>query len=38
MVKNSININKMNTKKTTTYRVGNPGPDLGQEEKCGRVK
>jgi hypothetical protein len=40
MVINSTNINKMNnhlsselnllnTKKTTTYDVGNPGPDLG---------
>jgi hypothetical protein len=43
MVINSTNINKMNnhlsselnllnTKKTTTYDVGNPGPDLGQAQ------
>jgi hypothetical protein len=41
MVNNSTNINKTNnqlsfklkplsTKKTTTYGIGNPGPDLGQ--------
>jgi len=28
----------MNTKKTTTYDVGNPGPGLGQAQICGRVK
>jgi hypothetical protein len=43
MVINSTNINKMNnhlsselnllnTKKTTTYDVGTPGPDLGQAQ------
>jgi hypothetical protein len=47
MVINSTNINKannhlsysqnsLNTKKTTTYDVGNPG--LGQAHKCGGVK
>jgi len=25
----------LNIKKTTTYDIGNPGPGLGQEEKCG---
>ena len=49
MVINSTNINKMNnhlsselnllnTKKTTTYDVGNPGPDLGQAQKWVEVK
>jgi hypothetical protein len=44
MIINSTNINKMNnhlsselnllnTKKTTTYDVGNPGPDLGQAQR-----
>ena len=28
----------LNTKKTMTYDVGNPGPGLGQAQKCGRVK
>ena len=28
----------MNTKKITAYGVGNPGPGLGQTQKCGRVK
>jgi hypothetical protein len=27
-----------NTKKNTTYDVGNPGPGLGQAQKCGWVK
>jgi hypothetical protein len=31
-------LNLLNTKKTTTYDVGNPGPGLGQAQKCGRVK
>ena len=30
---NSLNINK-----TTTYDIGNPGPGLGQTQKCGRFK
>jgi hypothetical protein len=34
----SSQLNSMNTKKTTTYDVGNPGPGLGQAQKCGRVK
>ena len=46
MVNNSININKTNNhlkplntkKKTTTYSIGNPGPGLGQAQKCGGVK
>ena len=25
-------------KKTTTYDVGNPGPGLGQAQKCGGIK
>ena len=25
-------------KKSTTYDIGNPGPGLGQEQKCDRVK
>ena len=28
----------MNTKKTTTYEIGNTGPDLGQAQKGGYVK
>jgi hypothetical protein len=28
----------MNIQKTTTYDFGNPSPDLGQTQKCGRVK
>jgi hypothetical protein len=41
------NINKMynhlshqiiEDEKTTTYDIGNPGPGLGQVQKCGRVK
>jgi len=28
----------MNTKKTTTYDVGNPAPGLGKAHTCGRVK
>ena len=28
----------MNTKKTMTYGTENPGPGLGQAQKCGRVK
>jgi hypothetical protein len=27
-------LNSLNTKHTTTYGVGNPGPDLGQAKKC----
>ena len=48
MVYNSININKTNyhchlnylniKKQTTTYDVGNPGPDLGHAQTCGRIK
>jgi hypothetical protein len=48
MVKNSTNMNKTNNhlssyltehkKKTMTDDVGNPGPGLGQAQKCGRVK
>ena len=49
MVINSTNINKtnnyqssylnsVNTKKTTTYDVGNPGPGLEKAQKNGRVK
>ena len=49
MVNNSTNIKKKQTitshlnslnikKKTMTYDVGNPGPGLGQAQKCGRVK
>jgi hypothetical protein len=43
MVNNSTNISKMynhltskqlNIKKMTTYSVTNPGPDLGQPQKC----
>jgi hypothetical protein len=25
----------LNLKKTTTYGIGNPGPDLEQTQKCG---
>ena len=28
----------MNTKKTTTHDVGDPGPGLGQAQQCGGVK
>jgi hypothetical protein len=47
MVNNSTNINKttitshlkpLNTKKTMTYRFGNPSSGLRQAHKCGRVK
>jgi len=31
-------LNSLNTKKTTTDDIGNPGPDLGQAQKCGVVK
>ena len=37
MVNNSTNINKTNnhwTKKTMAYDIGNPGPGLGQAQKC----
>ena len=48
MVNNSTNIstkrtitshiNSLNTNKTTTYDVGNPGPGLWQVQTYGRVK
>jgi hypothetical protein len=47
IVNNAININKTNNhlshqiiehKNTMTYDVGNQGPGLRQEQKCGRVK
>jgi hypothetical protein len=47
VVNNTININNtnnhpylksLNTQKNTTYGVGNPGPGLGQAQKCGGVK
>ena len=49
MVNNFVNINKtnnhlaselssLNKKKTTTHDFGNPGPGLGQAQKCGGVK
>jgi len=31
-------LNSPNTKKTTTYDVGNPGPSFGQTQQCGGVK
>jgi hypothetical protein len=31
-------LNSLNTKKTTTYDVGNTGPGLGQANKGGGVK
>jgi hypothetical protein len=31
----SSQLNSMNTKKTTTYDVGNPGPGLGQKNVAG---
>ena len=46
-VKNSTNINKtmntshlnsLNTNNTTTFDLGNPGPSLGQAQKCDAVK
>ena len=46
MVNNSTDINKQNNhlshqsiehKEAKTYDVGNPGPGLGQAQKCGRV-
>jgi hypothetical protein len=44
MINNSTYDNKMNNlhnssnkQKTTTYDVGNPGPDLGHAQKCGRI-
>jgi hypothetical protein len=27
-----------NIKKTMTYGIGNPDPDLGQAQKCGGIK
>jgi len=30
-------LNSLNTQKTTTYDVGNPGPGLGQAQKCGGI-
>jgi hypothetical protein len=48
MVSNSTNINKTNihlshqlikqTKPRHTYHDGNPSTDVGQAQKCGRVK
>jgi len=44
MVNNSNNTNNFSpqtiehNKKTKTYGIGNPGPDLGQAQKCGGVK
>jgi hypothetical protein len=46
MVNNSTNINKMNNhlslqtvkKKTMAYDIGNPCPDLGQPQKCVKLK
>jgi hypothetical protein len=46
MVNNSTDINKKNNhlshqstehKETMTYDIGNPGPGLGQPQKCDRV-
>ena len=31
-------LNSLNINKATTYDIGNPGPGLGQTQKCGRVK
>jgi len=31
-------LNSLNTKKTTTYEVGNPGLGLRQAQKCGGAK
>ena len=33
-----LKLNSLNMKKTTTYDIGNPGPGLGQAQKCGWVK
>jgi hypothetical protein len=42
MIINSNNINKTiishQHKNTTACDIGNPGPGLGQAQKCGRVK
>ena len=47
MVNNSTNTKKKNNhispqtidhRKTMTYGIRNPDPDLGQEQNCGRVK
>ena len=47
VVNSSTNINQtnnhfspqsLNIEKTMTYAVGNPGPCLGQAQKCGRIK
>jgi hypothetical protein len=35
---NTCHLNSLNTKNTTPYDVLNSGPDLGQEQKCDRVK
>ena len=35
---NNLILTHKNTRKTTRYDVRNPGPDLGQAQKCGGVK
>ena len=34
----TYHLKKLNTKNTTAYGVGNPGPNLRQAQKCGCVK
>ena len=34
----TYDVNLLNTKQTTPYDVGNPGPDMGQAQKCGGCK
>ena len=31
-------LKSLNTKKAMIYSIGNPGPGLGQAQKCGGVK
>ena len=35
---NQTLLNSLNTRKTMTYDVGNPGPGFGQAHRCGEVK
>ena len=33
-----LHLKQSNTKKTTIFGIGNPGPSLGQKQKSGRIK
>jgi hypothetical protein len=34
----SNQLNSLNTRQSTTYDIGNPGPGLGQSQTFGRLK